>query len=60
MTYELTNGDIMVTIPNCDCGCAGGCKKCQSYILPKHINCEDFIPLTKEWWFDEHSLQKGD
>ena len=48
--YELTNGDIMVTTPNCDCGLTGGCERCRPYIIPKHINCEDFIPLINEIW----------
>jgi hypothetical protein len=26
--YETTGGDMVITIPNCDCGLTGGCEKC--------------------------------
>jgi len=48
--YETTGGDIVITTPNCDCGCTGGCGKCQPKIIPKRINSEDFIPLFNETW----------
>lgn len=35
MQYETTGGDIIITIPNCDCGLTGGCEKCQPIILQK-------------------------
>ena len=30
---ETTAGDMIIAIPNCDCGSTGGCKKCQTRIL---------------------------
>ena len=36
--YETTGGDIIITIPNCDCGSTGGCDKCQPIVLPKPQN----------------------
>ena len=38
MRYKTTGGDIIITIPNCDCGLTGGCIKCQPIILKKHID----------------------
>jgi len=35
MYYGTTGGDIIITIPNCDCGLTGGCEKCQPRILHK-------------------------
>ena len=32
---EIAGGDLIITVPNCDCGLAGGCEKCQMRILRK-------------------------
>ena len=51
--YELTNGDIAVTTPNCDCGSTGGCEKCRTKIIPKHIDVETFIAVFNEGWQEQ-------
>lgn len=44
MQYETTGGDIILTIPNCDCGLTGGCEKCQPIVLRKNPTMFKFDP----------------
>ena len=32
---ETTNGDVIITIDQCECGLTGGCDKCKPIIIPK-------------------------
>ena len=43
MQYETTGGDIIITIPNCDCGLTGGCEKCQPIIISKNPTIITFL-----------------
>ena len=52
--FQTTSGDLIITIPNCDCGLTGGCEKCKTIIISKQKTTYIFNPFL--WRLTEQGI----